>query len=89
MRKHSEFLTKLSLYELHLKITLDTQNMFFYYYFDNGDFQPPPTEQKESVNTPQKKVPFQFMFQDKNKTNVFAILYKCEYCDKEFAKNLN
>ena len=50
----------------------------------------PPTEQKESVNTPQKKVPFQFMFQDKNKTNVFANPYKCEYFDKEFdKKNLN
>ena len=41
-----------------------------------------------SVNTPQKKVPFQFMFQDKNKTNVFANPYKCEYCDKEFDKKL-
>ena len=39
-------------------------------------------EQKESVNTPQEIVPLQFMFQDKNATNVFDNLYKYDNCDK-------
>ena len=43
-------------------------------------------EQWEKVNTPQEMVPFQFMFQDKNATNVFANPYKCDNCDKVFDK---
>ena len=38
---------------------------------------------------PHKKVPFQFMIQDKNATNVFDNPYKCDNCDKVFDKNLN
>ena len=41
---------------------------------------------KESVNIPKEKVPFQFMFKDKNKTNVFDNLYKCDNCDPVFDK---
>ena len=44
-------------------------------------------ELKEIVDIPHEKVPFQFMFQDKNATNVFNNPYQCDDCDKVFDKN--